>query len=184
MDQMKKLREKKAMSKMHPLERKAKMDVLDHMSKMAEDAMGDRLKGMKKVTVASDSEHGLEEGLDKAHDLLKHLPPALDDSHEDHENFAHTERSEDGSDGSHDYPDADDDHELEADPEAEHEHDEREEGEMMADGGEVEDAHEMMPEEESDEDEDEDMEDVSEKMKEKLRQLRQLRKLHPHLFQK
>jgi len=148
MDQLKKLREKKAqMGKMHPMEQKAKMGVVSDLQKMAEEAMGDRLKGMGKVTVASDSPEGLEHGLEHAHDIIKHLPEALDDSHPDHENFAHSERSEDGEDGDSDFPDADDDHELESDPEAEHEHDEEEEGghEMhkMAHGGEMPDYDNM-----------------------------------------
>lgn len=71
MDQLKRLREKKKdMSKMHPLERKAKMDVVEHLQKMAQDAMGDKVKGMRKVTVASDTPHGLQEGLHKAQDLM------------------------------------------------------------------------------------------------------------------
>lgn len=138
MDRMKKLKEKKGMHKMHPLEQKAKMDVVHHMQKMAEDAMGGKLKGLHKVEVASNSEEGLEHGLDKAHDVLKHLPEALDDSHHDHENFAHTEGKKDGNDGMSAYPDADDGHELEADPMASHMQDEKEEGEThMAEGGEI-----------------------------------------------
>src|SRR5271166_895434 len=139
MDAMKKLREKKGMSKMHPLEKKAKMGVLDDLSKMADDAMGDKLKGMNKLTVAADSPKGLEEGMSHAHDLLKHLPEALDDSHHDHENFAHSENEEDGNDGMDAYPDADDGHELEANPAKQHRRDEMEEGEAqhLAMGGEV-----------------------------------------------
>src|SRR6267154_2798528 len=140
MDAMKRLKEKKGMHKMHPMEQRAKMNVLGDLRDMAQNAMGDKLKGMGKVTVASDSPEGLQHGLDKAQDLvgqedhmmahggeaglnefpLDHLPEALDDSHEDHENFAHTEDKEDGEDGMSAYPDADGDHELEADPEAEH----------------------------------------------------------------
>jgi hypothetical protein len=141
MDRLKKLKEKKSAHKMHPLEQKAKMDVVSHLQKMAEDAMGSKLKGMNKVTVASDTPEGLQHGLEHAEGALKHLPQALDDSHPDHENFAHTENKEDGDDGMSAYPDADDDHELEADPAAEHMHDEKEEGDMhkmmLADGGEV-----------------------------------------------
>lgn len=142
MDRLKKLKEKKGMSmhKMHPLEKKAKMGVIDELSKMAEDAMGSKLKGMNKVTVASDSHQGLEHGLEDAHHLLGKLPEAYDDSHNDHENFSHTERSEDGQDGDSDYPDADSDHAMESDPMAAHMHDEKEEGhgKMFAEGGEVE----------------------------------------------
>lgn len=123
---------------MHPLEQKAKLHVIDDMARMADDAMGDKLKGMgSKVTVAGDSPEALEHGLGAAEKMLKHLPEALDDSHPDHENFAHTEDSEDGEDGMSAYPDADGDHLLEADPEAEHEEDEKEEM-MMAHGGEIE----------------------------------------------
>lgn len=128
MDRMKMLKEKKgSMGRMHPLEQKAKMDVMDHLSKMAEDAMGDKLKGMSKVSVAADSPEGLEEGLSKAHDILGRLPEALDDSHLDHENFAHSENHEDGEDGMSAYPDADDDHGLEAEPATAHDEDEEHE---------------------------------------------------------
>ena len=140
MDHMKKLKEKKGMMhKMHPLEQKAKMGVMHDMQKMAEDAIGGKLKGMKKVSVMSDSEEGLEHGLDKAHDVIKHLPKALDDSHHDHENFASTENEEDGNDGMDSFPDADDAHQLEADPHHQHMKDEEAEGDMqrLAMGGEA-----------------------------------------------
>lgn len=70
MDNLKKLRDKKKDSKMHPLEKKAKMEVMEHLQKMAQGAMGDKLKGMHKVTVASDSPQGLQTGLHKAEDVL------------------------------------------------------------------------------------------------------------------
>jgi hypothetical protein len=140
MDHMKKLREKKGMHKMRPMEQKAKMGVMEDLQKMAHDAMGGKLRGMKKVSVMSDSEEGLEHGLDKAHDVLKHLPPGLDDSHHDHENAALTENEEDGNDGMDSFPDADDAHQLEADPHHQHMKDEEAEGEhaqRLAMGGEV-----------------------------------------------
>lgn len=150
MDAMKKLKDKKGMHKMHPMEQKAKLGVLGDLRDMAQNAMGDKLKGgMGKVTVASNSPQGLQHGLNKAQDMvgqdqdpdqmmaeggeigevdpLKHLPEAFDDSHPDHENFAHTENHEDGEDGDSAYPDADDDHPLEADPMEAHEEDEHEE---------------------------------------------------------
>jgi len=43
---------------------------MDKMKKMAEDAMTDNLHGMKKVSVASDSKEGLEEGLEKAKEII------------------------------------------------------------------------------------------------------------------
>ncbi len=99
MDHLKKLKEKKGMHKMHPLEQKAKLGVMHELQKMASDAMGGKLKGLKKVTVAADSEEGLEHGLDKAHDVLKGMPSDLDDSNPDHEHFDHSEDDEDGNDG-------------------------------------------------------------------------------------
>lgn len=129
MDALRKLKDKKGMSKMNPMEQKAKMDVLGDLRDMAQNAMGSKLKGgMGKVTVASNSPSGLESGLDKAQSILKDLPSALDDSHPDHENFAHTENDEDGMDGMSEFPDADGDHLLEADPMAAHEEDEEAEG--------------------------------------------------------
>lgn len=60
-------KKKKSMS---PIEKDAKMSVIEAMRKMAEEAMGDKLKGLKKVTVASNSKEGLEEGLEKAKSIL------------------------------------------------------------------------------------------------------------------
>jgi len=151
MDRLKKLKEKKDAHGMHPIERKAKMSVMHDMQKMAHDSMGDKLKRMGKVTVASDSPEGLDHGLDKAKDVLHGLPEAFDDSHTDHENFAHTENRKDGTDGNTSYTDNDDGHELEADPLAEHHVDEHEENspslEKYADGGEVGDEDDRKPEE-------------------------------------
>lgn len=159
MDQLKRLREKKGMHKMRPMEQKAKMGVIEDLRNMADNAMGDKVKGLNKVTVASNSPQGLRHGLTKANDLmsqqsnqdemmahggtagehpLENLPEALDDSHPDHENFTHSEDKEDGEDGMSAYPDADGDHLLEMDEEAKHAEDEaEEEGEQYAQGGEV-----------------------------------------------
>lgn len=132
------MEKKKGMSKMHPLAQKAKMGVVEHMGKMADDAMADKVKGLKKVSVASNSEEGLEHGLDKAKDILHGLPPAFDDSHPDHENAAHTENEEDGDDGMDSFPDSDASHDLELNPLKMHDHDERMEGgHLMAEGGEI-----------------------------------------------
>ena len=56
---------------MHPAMKKAKMGVLKHLSDMASEAMGGKLHGLKKVTVASDSEEGLKEGMDKAKEIVE-----------------------------------------------------------------------------------------------------------------
>lgn len=66
---MKKL-EKKG-KKLSPLEQKAKMDVVKELQSQAGDMMGEKLKGLKKVTVASDSEEGLKAGLEKAEEVLE-----------------------------------------------------------------------------------------------------------------
>jgi len=65
----KKMKDKK--SEMGDTERDAKMSVLQHVKDMAQDMMKGRLQdGMKKVTVASDSKEGLEDGLQKAKDMM------------------------------------------------------------------------------------------------------------------
>lgn len=51
-------------------EKKAKMDVIGCMRDMAAKAMGDKVSGLKKVTVAAPDKEGLEKGLDKAKELL------------------------------------------------------------------------------------------------------------------
>ena len=53
----------------------ARMGVLKEIRKMAMDDMGMPLKGgLKKVTVASPTEEGLEEGLDKAEEIVGEMP--------------------------------------------------------------------------------------------------------------
>jgi hypothetical protein len=68
MKDMKELFAKK--KKISDVEKEAKMGVLKEVSDMAGAAMGDKLKGLKKVTVASDSKEGLDKGLEKAKELL------------------------------------------------------------------------------------------------------------------
>lgn len=110
----KKLMEKKKMEgKMaSPMQVKAKSSVLsDLMSELG--AMGaDKLKGLKKVTVASNSPGGLEDGLAKAKEMLakQHgmgMHPDEDESMEDPtEEASETpdeEMSEDSSEDSHEY---------------------------------------------------------------------------------
>jgi len=57
-------------SKLSDTEREAKMSVLEDLRKMMEDQMGGHLDGLKKVTVASPDQHGLEKGLETAQDLI------------------------------------------------------------------------------------------------------------------
>jgi len=60
----------KSKKKISDNERDAKMGVLKEVSSMAGAAMGDKLKGLKKVSVASDSKEGLNKGLEKAKEML------------------------------------------------------------------------------------------------------------------
>lgn len=62
---------KKKDRKMDDNEKEAKMNVVKEMRDLASAKMGDKIKGLKKVTVASDSKEGLAAGLDKAEDLLE-----------------------------------------------------------------------------------------------------------------
>lgn len=70
-----KLKKKKG-KEMSSVEKDAKMSVVESLRDMAAKAMGDKLHGLKKVTVASDSKDGLEKGLEKAKDLLSNTPEA------------------------------------------------------------------------------------------------------------
>lgn len=56
---------------MNAIDKEAKLAAVSEMKKMAEDAMSEKLGGLKKVTVASDSEEGLKEGLEKAEDVVE-----------------------------------------------------------------------------------------------------------------
>jgi hypothetical protein len=67
-DRLKKILSKKR--DLHPIEKEAKMNVIKHLKDMASHEMGGKLDGLKKVSVMSDSEKGLEKGLDKAKDIL------------------------------------------------------------------------------------------------------------------
>jgi len=58
------------MKKLSNVEQKASSKVLDELRKHAQGMMNDKMKGLKKVTVASDSKEGLKEGLSKAEDIL------------------------------------------------------------------------------------------------------------------
>ena len=62
------------MAKMNPKEIKAKMQALEALLSEADGMHGDDrendFKGLKKVTVASDSKDGLHEGLEKASEMM------------------------------------------------------------------------------------------------------------------
>lgn len=73
MDALKKLLDKKKSEgyKMGPDEQKSRMKVLGELRGMANEEIGKDLPSLKKVTVASGSKEGLEEGLHKASDMVE-----------------------------------------------------------------------------------------------------------------
>lgn len=77
---MKKQEEGKMLS---PIEKDAKMSVLKSLHKDMSDSMAGKLGGLKKVTVAADSQDDLAHGLDKAKELLGKTPMHEEMSDED-----------------------------------------------------------------------------------------------------
>lgn len=71
-------------------EKNAKMGVLQDLRNQASQAMGGKLKDLKKVTVASNDENGLKAGLDKAKEIIDQKRPGFheaDDGHTKHSLF-------------------------------------------------------------------------------------------------
>lgn len=97
-DKMAKLMAKKKGRPMDDLEKEAKMNVVKDLGSSAAEAMHGRLAGLKKVTVASDSESGLQHGLKKAEELVKDLP-GMKDAAEHDEEMAHDAEDGNGRDG-------------------------------------------------------------------------------------
>lgn len=60
--------------KLSDVEQKASTKVLGDLRKHMQDMMGDKMKSLKKVTVASDSKDGLKKGLEKAEEILDVKP--------------------------------------------------------------------------------------------------------------
>lgn len=73
MDKFDKLLEKKG-KKLSGVEQRAKGDVLSGLQNGPSDSLSDKLAGLKKVSVAAPSQEGLEEGLEKAKELVGELP--------------------------------------------------------------------------------------------------------------
>ena len=88
-DMLKKMKKKEG--SMSPHEKNAKMSVLSHLRDMAQEAMGGKLKGVKKVSVMSDSPEGLQHGLEAAHEMVEHK----DEMSPDHMETEPHEESED-----------------------------------------------------------------------------------------
>ena len=49
----------------------AKEDILNEIKEVMSEKMMDKMKGLKKITIASDTMDGLKAGLDKAEDVLE-----------------------------------------------------------------------------------------------------------------
>jgi hypothetical protein len=82
---------KKAEGKdMSPVEKTANKNVLGDLMSFLNNHEGEKLKGLKKVTVASDDPEGLKMGLDKAKDII--------DKGEDHGDEAGMEDSDEDQD--------------------------------------------------------------------------------------
>lgn len=58
------------MKKLSDVEKKASSKVLSDLRSHAQSMMNNKMKGLKKVTVASDSKEGLKAGLEKAEEIL------------------------------------------------------------------------------------------------------------------
>lgn len=101
-------------------EKNAKMHVINAMRDMASSAMGEKLQGLKKVSVASDSDEGLAHGLDKAKEILSHKEHEdMVDHAEGHGKAADDEFSGEEMDGDdeseqphHEAAEGEDDHEY------------------------------------------------------------------------
>lgn len=70
---MKELMFKKKMKSegMNAIDKEAKLAAVSEMKKMAEDAMSEKLGGLKKVTVAAPDDESLKHGLEKAEDIVE-----------------------------------------------------------------------------------------------------------------
>jgi hypothetical protein len=67
------------------VEKDAKLNAVKDLQGYAKDMLSGNLKGLKKVTVASNSPEGLEAGLEKAKDVVEEMPEHEDEEHEDME---------------------------------------------------------------------------------------------------
>jgi hypothetical protein len=79
------LLKKKAEGKtLNPEQAEMKMKLLEELMGIAEEGMGEKLKGMKKVTVAAPDKEGLEKGLEKAQEVIENSEE-LEEESEDEE---------------------------------------------------------------------------------------------------
>lgn len=89
-DMMKKLLDsKKQKGMLSDDEASAKMSVLKNLRGKSDASAADRLKGMKKVSVMSDSEEGLEQGLEKAKEIIDSHPTQIQEPEMEQEKMTH-----------------------------------------------------------------------------------------------
>jgi hypothetical protein len=88
--------------KLSPMEKKGKEDTLQSLIDDMMDMDGDKVKGLKKVTVASNSPKGLSKGLEKAKELIGEAPTGglEDEEMPEGEEMMEEESSEDESEES------------------------------------------------------------------------------------
>ncbi len=79
MDKLARLIEKKKIRPLDEDEKDAKLGVLGDLRDLAKGSMGDKIKGLKEVKVASDSKEGLRRGLDKAEEIMDQDPEMHDE---------------------------------------------------------------------------------------------------------
>lgn len=107
-DMFKKLVEKKkAEGKgFSPVEKEASDNVLSDLMHFLSGMEGEKVKGLKKVTVASPDQAGLQAGLDKAKDLVSQSDDSSDDSDdESQDDESSDEGQEDDGSGGEDHED-------------------------------------------------------------------------------
>jgi hypothetical protein len=89
---VKKMKDKE--SKLDDLEKHAKLSVVNALKQTMMDEMGGKLK---KISIMAQDKKGLEEGLDKAKEILKELPDNEKEKSEDQEESPEHEMKEDSS---------------------------------------------------------------------------------------
>lgn len=76
------LKKKKEGKVLSPEQAKSKMDVLQELMGLVDDSMGNKIKGLQKVTVAAPTKEGLEEGLEKAQEVIEGASEESEDEEE------------------------------------------------------------------------------------------------------
>lgn len=96
------MKDKKKEGKLSDNEMNAKKSVLEEIREMASGAMGDKVKGVKQVSVMAKDQSGLEKGLDKAKQLVSgkdESDPEMEGLEEDsHEDLDHDNEDDESSD--------------------------------------------------------------------------------------